>query len=304
MGGSGAVLGTYVGMPFDTQSRSAADIQLTRHSKALGIAYARLCCTRAPRSVEGFSPALTSALTENLVVFAANGVFRCSISAALHKDGNSRADDGVYLGFWEEAMVGVLRFLAPPLICPREVMEGRMQCNRSSAAATIINRNGMSASSAGYIESGLRLWREEGLRVSFVGSQLSGVGTCHFYVVFFSAYLHTLTPHARFGVEKQSLPAYHIVMGGGIAGVFGWGTVFPLDVVKSRVQLGTMGHDISLVQTHPRRMFQVEGLRSILRGYLPAVLRGFPANGALFLGVETMNKLFKSHRRVTSGGTG
>ena len=34
-----------------------------------------------------------------------------------------------------------------------------------------------------------------------------------------------------------------------------------------------------------------EGLRQSMKGWTAAVLRGFPANGALFLGVEVSKKL-------------
>ena len=38
-------------------------------------------------------------------------------------------------------------------------------------------------------------------------------------------------------------------------------------------------------------MIYKEGLRRSMKGWAAAVLRGFPANGALFLGVETSKKL-------------
>ena len=187
-------------------------------------------------------------------------------------------------------MGGASGFCSATAICPAEVVKVRMQCDRGSASTTATNGRAPSAGSAGFVECGLRLWHEEGAKGFFRGLPALWSRDVPFYVVFFSAYTTYIDAACTFhGVEKVDLPAYQFVMGGGVAGVFGWGTVFPVDVVKSRVQLGTMGKEISLAQA-TRIVVQEEGLRGVLRGYLPAVMRGFPANGALFLGVETMNK--------------
>ena len=297
-GGAGAVLGTYVGMPFDVvkvrlqtagietfKSPWHCTIQTIRQEGALAL-------------WKGSLPALASALTENLVVFAANGVIRRSI-IAIHGGVNADAvgkDDPeaeTYLGFWQEAVVGGgSGFCSSTAICPAEVIKVRMQCDRGMVSAPGDAAAAMTATRAiGFVESGMRLWRQEGVRGFFRGLPALWARDVPFYVVFFSAYTTYIDAACTFHGcdEKRDLPMFQFAMGGGVAGLFGWATVFPLDVVKSRVQLGVLGKDISLMQA-TRLIVREEGVKSILRGYLPAVLRGFPANGALLLGVETMKK--------------
>ena len=91
---------------------------------------------------------------------------------------------------------------------------------------------------------------------------------------------------------KKDLSQLHYLMGGGLAGACGWALVFPLDVIKSRMQVGSLKPQ-SLVSA-ATVLVEREGVRQLMRGWLPAVLRGFPANGALLLGVETTAKLLDS----------
>ena len=305
-GGSGAVLGTYVGMPFDTikvrlQTSGAETFKSPWHCTLETVRHEGILALW-----KGSLPALTSALTENLVVFAANGVIRRFITS--FRDRGGARDDGLiadvdaYLGFWQEAAIGgASGFCSATAICPAEVIKVRMQCDRGvvphPAGSTVMVTAGAAntATKSGFVASGLHLWRKEGAQGFFRGLPALWSRDVPFYIVFFSAYTAYIDAACTFHgcTEKQDLPMFQFAMGGGVAGVFGWGAVFPVDVVKSRVQLGAMGKDMSLVRA-TRIIVQEEGVRSVLRGYLPAVLRGFPANGALLLGVETMKKFLRS----------
>ena len=83
----------------------------------------------------------------------------------------------------------------------------------------------------------------------------------------------------------------HYVVGGGLAGSCGWALVFPIDVIKSRTQVGALPASLPVWKA-ASTLLRTEG-SAALRGWAPAVLRGFPANGALFLGVETAQGFFR-----------
>ena len=291
-GGTGAVCCTYSGMPFDT-------VKVRLQTSSASTFRGPLDCALRSAREEGVAslwkgslPALASALTENLVVFAANGVIRRTLRAVRSTNDNGNNDDEEYLGFWQEAAVGgASGFCSATAICPAEVIKVRMQSDRTVGARR-----------ASFVSSTTRLLREEGARGLFRGLPAIWVRDVPFYVVFFTAYTSYIDAACRFhgcvdpvtgaGV-KRDLPTWQYVMGGGLAGMFGWGAVFPVDVIKSRVQLGTMGTDVSLVHA-AATLLRKEGARHLMRGYLPAVLRGFPANGALLLGVETMQGLLRA----------
>lgn len=114
-----------------------------------------------------------------------------------------------------------------------------------------------------------------------------------FYFAFFSAYdFYTKSAVGWVGVRsKEELAAVHFAVGGGLAGSAGWALVFPMDVIKSRKQTGLLPRDMGLAQA-ANQIIATEGWAAASRGWLPAVLRGFPANAALFVGVELSDKLF------------
>ena len=90
-------------------------------------------------------------------------------------------------------------------------------------------------------------------------------------------------------MTPDSLPSWNYIIGGGLAGSAGWFTIFPFDNIKSRQQANPQ--KATLIET-ARNAIRSGGIRSVYKGCLPCVLRGFPANGALFLTVEYTKKIF------------
>ena len=119
----------------------------------------------------------------------------------MHNFDNNGADESVYLGFWQEAMVGgASGFCSATAICPAEVVKVRMQCDRGSASTTATNGS-TECRSAGFVECGLRLWHEEGRKVSFA---TSGAGRETYRSMWYSsAYTTYIDAACTFhGVEK------------------------------------------------------------------------------------------------------
>ena len=282
----GGFCGTYVGMPFDTikvrlQTTNASVFTSPLHAASRTVRDA--CITALWR---GSTPALASALTENLVVFAANGVFRRAVAALTNNTSNHHHDDDHhehYLGLWKEMMIGgASGFCSATAICPAEVLKCRLQANRS------VVRN------ATLFTTGTALYHQEGVAGFFRGLPALWVRDVPFYVVFFTSYTTYIDAAIQYHAvpDKAALPTFHFVFGGGLAGACGWACVFPCDVIKSRMQVGTLHASMSLVAAG-RTLWKQEGARKLMRGWGPAVLRGFPANGALFFGVEITQRMFE-----------
>jgi len=77
---------------------------------------------------------------------------------------------------------------------------------------------------------------------------------------------------------------------GGIAGVVAWGVTYPADVVKSKMQTQALGQSESVWKFFSK-VLQTEGIPGFYRGFLPCVIRAFPANALCFLGFETTRRL-------------
>eukprot|EP00488_Nonionellina_sp_1-RS-2012_P001372 TRINITY_DN219_c0_g1_i1.p1 TRINITY_DN219_c0_g1~~TRINITY_DN219_c0_g1_i1.p1 ORF type:complete len:135 (-),score=11.54 TRINITY_DN219_c0_g1_i1:383-727(-) len=90
-------------------------------------------------------------------------------------------------------------------------------------------------------------------------------------------------------MTPDTMPSWNFVVGGGVAGSMAWFTIFPFDNIKSRQQTNPIKYTV--IQT-AMNTIKSGGVRSLYKGCLPCVLRGFPTNGTLFLTVEYTKKLF------------
>lgn len=75
------------------------------------------------------------------------------------------------------------------------------------------------------------------------------------------------------------------ILSGGLAGIIMWVVAMPADVLKSRFQTSPEGKYTGVRQVFTILMKE-EGPRALYRGFLPVLLRAFPANAACFLGFE------------------
>lgn len=99
--------------------------------------------------------------------------------------------------------------------------------------------------------------------------------------------------------SKDELNPFLILTAGGCAGATGWSIVFPADVLKSHMQTSSVSTSagkraaaLGIIAT-ARAVYQAHGIRGFYRGWSAAVLRSFPANGSLFLGVEMTHRFFR-----------
>jgi len=214
---------------------------------------------------KGFSPALTSAMTENAVVWTVNSFLRDMVE--------SHASDGSFeINRKQHAMLGAMTgVVSSCCICPAEVIKVRQQTRTIKQPALVLLKE---------------VIRSKGPRGLFLGVGPLLLRDVPFYFLFFGA-METYFDLVAHGEESL----FHSAVGGGLAGSFAWAVVFPLDVIKTRAQVfGTKAGILSTVRTITKN----QGVTSLYRGWLPAVLRGFPANGALVFGVQGSRMLLDS----------
>ena len=75
-------------------------------------------------------------------------------------------------------------------------------------------------------------------------------------------------------------------------GMAGWTLAMPFDVPKTNVQAR---YDCKIVGSYYPELFRIareRGIAGLYGGLGPTLIRAFPANAALFLGVEMGKKLF------------
>ena len=134
--------------------------------------------------------------------------------------------------------------------------------------------------------------RERGVGGLFVGVDAQIMRDAPFYAVFFGSYeiskfsLHTLSD----GRLPEDL---NYLLSGGMAGMIGWFVAMPFDVPKTILQSDPKGKVwggyFPIMVDVARKRGVVNGL---FAGLGPTMIRAFPSNAALFLGVEWTKKLF------------
>ena len=95
-------------------------------------------------------------------------------------------------------------------------------------------------------------------------------------------------------------------MVGGIGGIIGWATTYPVDVVKTIIQSepppGGEKKAPSILGTL-RNLQQTQGLSALFRGFFATVIRAFPTNVAI-LSTFHMSMMYFRQMGMISGYTG
>lgn len=100
--------------------------------------------------------------------------------------------------------------------------------------------------------------------------------------------------------ESANPSAFFTLMAGGLAGTFSWLVSFPVDVVKSRLQVdGIDGKPkYNGAMDCMKKSYAAEGMSFFTRGLTSTLLRAFPMNAVCFLVVSYVMKFFENSKTI------
>jgi len=85
----------------------------------------------------------------------------------------------------------------------------------------------------------------------------------------------------------RDIPVWALVASGSCGGIAYWLSCYPLDVIKSRVQLSrTSPRGVDYIGNEFRAVVRTQGIAGLFRGLTPSLLRSIPAAGATFAAFE------------------
>lgn len=114
------------------------------------------------------------------------------------------------------------------------------------------------------------------------------------YFFFFGGYELSRSFFAS-GGSKDELGPVPLMLSGGIAGICLWLVIYPVDCIKSRIQVLSMfGKQAGFIRTLVS-VVKNEGVAALYSGLKATLVRAFPANGSLFLAYEYSRKMMMSH---------
>lgn len=292
---------TFVGAPFDT-------VKVRLQTNASHFRSLNHCFTKTVREesflslYKGVYPAMTSAVLENSTVFFANSLIKEAIYVSTGRASTE-------LSLKELACIGGLAgVFSATAICPAETLKCQHQAQLSTAATTARTSTTSVLKYSTWNNATLMVQRE-GISGLFRGLPAQLARDIPFNFVFFGGYecaCHLfcyMKAQNMNGVAEENmydhskLSSIECVLAGGVAGVLGWTVTLPMDTVKSVVQASK---EQIAVKEAVFDLWKKRGLKGFYKGYSAAVLRAFPANGALFLAYEVAENAFRLRPEQTS----
>lgn len=147
-----------------------------------------------------------------------------------------------------------------------------------------IQQSASTAKFSGPVDCVKQLYKEGGVRSIFKGTMatfLRDVPASGMYFMTYEWIKISLTPEGQ-----KELSTWRTLFAGGMAGIFNWIVAMPADVLKSRLQTAPEGTYPRGVRSVFAQLIREEGAMALFKGFVPVMLRAFPANAACFLGYE------------------
>ncbi|KAK2846711.1 hypothetical protein Q5P01_009710 [Channa striata] len=232
---------------------------------------------------KGSTPALIANISENAVLFLSYGLCQDVVRFV------SRMDKGAELSDLQKASAGSLASIFSSMaICPTELVKCRLQAMHEMEAS-------------GRIASGQRstVWtvvktvlKANGPLGFYQGLTSTMVREIPGYFCFFGAYELSRSTFAKYmGTHKDGIGILPLMFSGGFGGACLWLVVYPIDCVKSRIQVYSLAGRQEGFMKNFMGILRNEGFTALYSGLTPTMIRTFPANGALFLAYEFSRKL-------------
>ncbi|WIA09154.1 hypothetical protein OEZ86_011739 [Tetradesmus obliquus] len=137
-----------------------------------------------------------------------------------------------------------------------------------------------------------KILRNHGLRGIYSGYLATLLRDMQGYAWFFFGYEATVHYLAGPGKTKADLDYMQVMIAGVMAGFGLWGSMFPIDTIKSKIQADSLSKpEFKGTLDCLSRSLSVEGHAGLWRGVTAALWRAIPVNAAIFLAVEGTREL-------------
>lgn len=231
----------------------------------------------------GTSPALLAYVAQSSVLFMCYGFCQQFVRKV------ARVDQNTVLNDFQTATAGSLASAFASLaLCPTELVKCRLQTMHE------MKMSGKIAQSHDTIWSMVKnIFMKEGLFGFYRGLPTTLVQEIPGYFFFFGGYELSRSFFAS-GRPKDELGPVPLMLSGGFAGICLWLIIFPVDCVKSRIQVLSMsGQPAGLIRTFVS-VVRNEGILALYSGMKATMIRAIPSNAALFLAYEYSRKVMMS----------
>lgn len=174
-------------------------------------------------------------------------------------------------------------FFSSFTLCPTELVKCRLQALRE-----LHRSRGEAFHNITPFNMTRDILRAEGIPGLFRGLTSTMTREMPGYFFFFGGYEVTRNLLTKPGQSKDEIGPLKTMVAGAVGGTALWTSIFPADVIKSRIQVA--GSRRGMIDVG-MEIFRKEGPMALYNGLLPSVLRTIPATATLFLVYESTKKL-------------
>lgn len=140
---------------------------------------------------------------------------------------------------------------------------------------------------------------EHGIAGLFKGQCVTFLREATGYGVYFLAYEKLVQREmTQKGIRRDQISPMNPILYGAAAGYALWAVIYPIDMIKSRMQTDgftpATGQKYASARDCVRKVWRTEGISAFTRGLGPTLIRSPFANGATFLGFEMASRMLYS----------
>ncbi|XP_055462720.1 mitochondrial ornithine transporter 2-like [Psammomys obesus] len=223
----------------------------------------------------GTSPALLAYVAQSSILFMCYGFCQDFVREV------ARVDDSEELNDLQNAAAGSMASAFAALaLCPTELVKCRLQTMYEMKMSGKIRHNYNTIWSM--VKS---IFMKEGPLGFYRGFSTTLTQEVPGYFFYFGGYELGRSFFAS-GGSKDELGPVPLMLSGGFAGICLWLIIFPVDSIKSRIQVLSMfGRQAGLIGTFIS-VVRSEGILALYSGMKATIIRAIPSNAALFLAYE------------------
>eukprot|EP00002_Diphylleia_rotans_P034104 TRINITY_DN7301_c0_g1_i2.p1 TRINITY_DN7301_c0_g1~~TRINITY_DN7301_c0_g1_i2.p1 ORF type:complete len:315 (-),score=44.80 TRINITY_DN7301_c0_g1_i2:132-1076(-) len=286
VGSVAGAAGIVVGHPLDTIRVRLQTSPKHVYSGAFDCAKKMISQESAISLFRGMSAPLVGVGIQNAILFAAYGGFKDLCSKYNIQNGLECKPT-----LFQYYMCGLVAGTANLVVTtPMELIKVRMQTSKSAEG----HRSSL--------QELLTILKNDGLKGCFRGFTMTMLRDSPSYGIYFAVYeygVHHWTMVSKsFGMDGMISASLADTIVGGSAGVVSWATIYPVDVVKSRIQAtnNVLGKGTKAPISGTRvayEMYRSEGISSFFRGFHLCLVRAFPVNAATFFVYGFLTRLLE-----------
>ncbi|XP_018327395.1 mitochondrial ornithine transporter 1 [Agrilus planipennis] len=276
----GGVALVYVGQPLDT-IKVKMQTYPTLYTNMVTCFKETLISDGVVRGLyAGTTPALVTNVTENSVLFLCYGICQKFIQRL------TNVEDVKDLSTLGNASAGCLAsFFSSLAICPTELVKCKLQAMHEEIKR--LEALGKKVSPTTPSKLTAKIFREEGIKGLFRGLIPTLVREMPGYFFFFGGYEGTREFLRSPEQTKDDIGLLKTMIAGSVGGLVFWTLFYPVDVVKSRIQVMNQNTGLMLALM---QIAKTESVLALYSGLTPTLVRTIPATAVLFATYEYSKK--------------